>query len=323
METPIKYIESEKEIFYMSLIDNNAKIVVGMLNNIIEIYSLDLNKKLLTIENQPSTFFTELSDKYVHKGITKIKLLCCSYNYIIKILEIIIINDKIGYNLLYSFHPKESRSEISKAIELKNENKNIASIDENNIIIYEYIQDVNYEEIKKIHVEGANDILNLNENLFCISLKNQGIIQFYDNINFDLIKEVRNIETYGCNDYLCKLNEKFLIVGGFDYISMIDIQNKQLDTKMELIKYKERITCSCSVLDKCIFMVGTKYKKTENEFSYDIIIYKLNEYNTLIEVKRFSNAHNQIINAIIYFSEKIISCSEDKKIKMWNILFTD
>ena len=150
METPIKYIESEKEIFYMSLIDNNTKIIVGMLNNIIEIYSFDLNKKLLTIENQPSTFFTELSDKYVHKGITKIKLLCCSYNYIIKILEIIIINDKIGYNLLYSFHPKESRSEISKAIELKNENKNIASIDENNIIIYEYIQDVNYEEFKKI-----------------------------------------------------------------------------------------------------------------------------------------------------------------------------
>ena len=49
METPIKYIESEKEIFYMSLIDNNTKIVVGMLNNIIEIYSFDLNKKLLTI----------------------------------------------------------------------------------------------------------------------------------------------------------------------------------------------------------------------------------------------------------------------------------
>ena len=37
----------------MSLIDNNTKIVVGMLNNIIEIYSFDLNKKLLTIENQP------------------------------------------------------------------------------------------------------------------------------------------------------------------------------------------------------------------------------------------------------------------------------
>ena len=88
--------------------------------------------------------------------------------------------------------------------------------------------------------------------------------------------------------------------------------------KYIIIKYKERITCSCSILDKCIFIVGTKYKKTENEFSYDIIIYKLSEYNTLIEVKRFSNAHNQIINAIIYLSGKIFSCSEDKTIKIWN-----
>ena len=113
-QKPVNEIQFDKEIFYISFIDNNSKIVIGMPNNIIEIYSSNLEKKLLSLYNQPSSYFTELSDKVNEKGISKIKLLCCSYNYIIKILEIIFIKDKVGYNLLYSFHPKESRNEISK-----------------------------------------------------------------------------------------------------------------------------------------------------------------------------------------------------------------
>ena len=314
----IKEIQLEREIFYISFIDNNSKIVIGMPNNIIEIYTSNLDKKLLSICNQPSTYFTELSDKINEKDISKIKLLCCSYNYIIKILEIIFIKDKVGYNLLYSFHPKESRNEISKAIELNNEDKNIVSIDENNIIIYEYKENDNYYELKKIQVEGVNDIININKNLFCVSLKNKGIIQFYGTENFELIGEVENIETYGCNNYLCKLNEKYLFVGGFDYISLLDIKNMQLNTKIELIKCKERITCSYSINNENILIVGTKYKKINDEFAYDIIIYKFNENNTLTEIKRYANAHNQIINAIIYLSGKIFSCSEDKTIKIWS-----
>ena len=320
-ENPTKEIILEKEIFYISFIDNNTKIVVGTLNNIIEIFSSDLGQKLITIINQPSSYFTELSDKVIDKNIKRLRLLCCSYDYIIKILEIIIINEnKVGVNLLHSFHPKESRNEINKAIELKNEKKNIVSIDENNIIIYEYLENENYFEIKKIQVEGANDILNINEKLFCVSLNNKGIIQFYDSQNFELIKEIKNIEAFGCNDYLCKLNEKFLLVGGFDYISILDINCLQLNTKIELKKYKERITCSCSIIDRNILIVGTKYKNIDGEFMFDIVLYKLDEFHCLSEIKRYANAHNKIINAIIYYSGKIISCSEDKKIKIWNFI---
>ena len=221
-------------------------------------------------------------------------------------------------NLLYSFHPKESRNEISKAIELNNNNKNIVSIDENNIIIYEFIED-NYYEYQKIHVEGANDILNLSNGLFCVSLKNKGIIQFYETLNFELINEINHIETYGCNDYMCKLNEKFLFIGGFDYISIIDINFMQLNTKLELYKYKERITCTCSVIDENILIVGTKYKNIDDDFFYDIVIYELDEYNNLNIIKRFNKVHDKIINAIIYNSGNIISCSEDKKIKILKI----
>ena len=320
-ENPTKEIILEKEIFYISFIDNNTKIVVGMQNDIIEIYNSDLEQKLITINNQPSSYFTELSDKVIEKNIRKIKLLLFSYNNILKIFEIIIIdNNKVGFNLLHSFHPKESRNEINKAIELKNEKKNIVSIDENNIIIYEYLENENYFEIKKIQVEGANDILNINEKLFCVSLNNKGIIQFYDSQNFELIKEIKNIEAFGCNDYLCKLNEKFLLVGGFDYISILDINCMQLNTKIELKKYKERITCSCSIIDRNILIVGTKYKNIDGEFMFDIVLYKLDEFHCLSEIKRYANAHNKIINAIIYYSGKIISCSEDKKIKIWNFI---
>ena len=320
-ENPTKEIILEKEIFYISFIDNNTKIVVGMQNDIIEIYNSDLEQKLITINNQPSSYFTELSDKVIEKNIRKLKLLCCSYNYILKLFEIIIIdNNKVGFNLLHSFHPKESRNEINKAIELKNENKNIVSIDENNIIIYEYLDNENYFEIKKIQVEGANNIININEKLFCVSLNNKGIIQFYDSNNFELIKEIKNIEAYGCNDYICKLNQKYLFVGGFDYISILDINCMQLNTKIQLMKYKERITCSCPIKDKNILIVGTKYKNINDEFMYDIVLYKLDDNNCLSEIKRYSNAHDKIINAIIYYSGKIISCSEDKKIKIWNFI---
>ena len=319
-ENQIKEITLEKEIFYISFIDNNTKIVVGMQNETIEIYNTDLDKKLITINNQPSSYFTELQDKIIDKNIKRIKLLCCSYNYLLKIFEIIIIdNNKIGFNLLHSFHPNESRNEINKAIELTNEKKNIVSIDENNIIIYEYLDDENYFEIKKIQVEGANDILNINEKLFCVSLNNKGIIQFYDSQNFELIKEIKNIEAYGCNDYICKLNQKYLFVGGFDYISILDINCMQLNTKIQLMKYKERITCSCPIKDKNILIVGTKYKNQDEEFMFDIVIYKLDESYYLSEIKRYANVHTKLINAIIYSSGKIISCSEDKKIKIWSI----
>lgn len=319
-ENQLKEITLEKEIFYISFIDNNTKIVVGMQNETIEIYNSDLNEKLITINNQPSSYFTELQDKVIEKNIKRIKLLCCSYNYKLKIFEIFIIdNNKIGFNLLHSFHPKESRNEINKAIELTNEKKNIVSIDENNIIIYEFLDDENYFEIKKIQVEGVNDILNINEKLFCVSLNNKGIIQFYDSHNYELIKEIKNIEAFGCNDYICKLNQKYIFVGGFDYISILDINCMQLNTKIQLMKYKERITCSCPIIDKNILIVGTKYKNQEGEFMYDIVIYELDESYYLSEIQRYTNAHSKLINAIIYCSGKIISCSEDKKIKIWSI----
>ena len=97
---------------------------------------------------------------------------------------------------------------------------------------------------------------------------------------------MENIETYGCNNYLCKLNEKYLFVGGFDYISLLDIKKMLLNSIIDLIKYKERITCSYSINSENILIVGTKYKKINDEFDYDIIIYKFNENNTLTEIKR-------------------------------------
>ena len=82
--------------------------------------------------------------------------------------------------------------------------KNIASIDEYNIIIYELLTTNKYIEIKKIPAKGVNDILNINEKIFCVSLPNKGIIQFYDSDAFELISEIKKIECYGCNNYNSK-----------------------------------------------------------------------------------------------------------------------
>lgn len=317
---PIKKIESEKEIFSLCKIDNNSKIVIGMSNDTIAIYSSDLSSKIVEINNQPSFYISELPDKTNRGGI---KLLCCSYSYQFKILELIFnFKNKFAYNILYTIEPNESRNEINKAIELKNEDKNIVSIDENNIIVYKLLGGVNYTEIKKISEEGATDILNINNNLFCVSFKNKGTIQFYDNKTFNLIKQVKNIESYGCNNYICKLNNDILFIGGFEYISLIDIELKQLNNKIELIKNKERITCTCPVIEKGILIAGTKYKfrkENDDEFLFDIIIYKLNIDMILTEIKRFPKAHDKIINSIVEINGYIISCSDDKKIKQWYI----
>ena len=67
-----------------------------------------------------------------------------------------------------------------------------------------------------------------------------------------------------------------------------------------------------------LLFTGTKYK-IDKEFLYDIIVYKLDCDNILQEVLRFPNAHDKIINCIIYINGSIISCSEDKKIKKWDL----
>ena len=314
---PIKEIESKKEIYTLCKIDNNSKIAIGMSNDYLSIYNSDLSVKMVTLDNQPSYYFTELSGRTNRNGI---KLLCCSYSYKIKIIEFIFKdNHKVEYDILYTIEPKESRNEISKAIELDNESKDIVSIDEQNIIIYKLVNDSKYIETKKISVEGANDILNLNEKIFCVSLKNMGILQFYDNNNYNLVNQIKNIESYGSNNYICKLKENILCIGGFEYISLIDINLAQLNNKTELIKNKERITSTCWILEKRWLLAGTKYKSIENdEFFFDIIIYELNNDNILNEIKRITNAHNKIINSIIYNDGKIISGGEDKLIKIWN-----
>ena len=209
----IQEIEVEKEIYCICKLDSNSKIAIGMTNDFLSIYTSDLSTKLATIDSQPSYFFMELSGRTNRNGI---KLLCCSYSYQIKIIELIFKNNKVEYSILYTFEPNESRNEISKAIELNNEDKSIVSIDEQNIIIYKLVSDVNYFEKKRIPVEGANDILNINEKIFCVSLKNKGILQFYDNKNFTLVDEIKNIESYGCNNYICKLNENILCIGGYE-----------------------------------------------------------------------------------------------------------
>ena len=81
---------------------------------------------MAAINNQPSYFLFELSGRTNRNGI---KLLCCSYSFQIKIIELIFTNNKVQYNILHVIEPNESRNEINKAIEFNSEDKNISSID--------------------------------------------------------------------------------------------------------------------------------------------------------------------------------------------------
>lgn len=309
----------EQEILCLCLFDKNSKIAIGMTNGKLSIYSSDFKTKYLTLEHQQTLYITTLLNSSLNID-NIIILLCCSYSSHINLLSLKIENDNsIKYISLKQIEPNESRGEISKAIELSNEDKNIVSIDDHSIIIYKLLSDKNYYEIKQIFVDGVNDIIDLKNNMFAVSQKNYGIIKIYECDNYNLIKEIKNIETNGSNNYMNLLNENILFIGGFEFISLISINNFQLNTKIELIKTKERVTCCCLGENNKCLVVGTKHKSKElDKFLFDIVIYKLNKENILEEIKRYDNAHNNIINFVVCVNGKIISCSEDKKIKIWN-----
>jgi WD40 repeat protein len=130
-------------------------------------------------------------------------------------------------------------------------------------------------------------------------------IQFFE-LNSRKLKEIININRdirWGASKLLCMINERCLCVGGANKITLIDIYNKNIIREIEE-----------SGNHICLYKLNDNILLTGKD--NDITQWKINDNNLTLVCKK-EKAHQSTIREIIRFNNLIISCSDDKSIKVW------
>ena len=134
---------------------------------------------------------------------------------------------------------------------------------------------------------------------------NKDKIQFFE-LNSRKLKEIININRdihWSPDNLLCMMNERCLCVGGTNKITLIDVYQKSI---IKEIEDQGVHFCLCKLNDN-ILLSGK-----EN----DITQWKISQ-NNLTLVSKKEKAHQGYIFQIIKFNNLVISCSDDKSIKIW------
>ena len=188
---------------------------------------------------------------------------------------------------------------VVKIIQLKNENLLSISYD-NSLKIWKKEND-KYKEIKNIKCDDCIlDIIEYDYDKIAFSCINKSIY-FYNLIEDKYIKKINNIKCNIWNNTLCLINN-ILIVGGLKSIYFINLNDYSIYFELKNINF-----WSFLKLDDDIIITGN-----EN----DIIKWKFKD-NKLIFISKYENAHQKSIRSIIKFDNYILTCSEDKTIKIW------
>ena len=262
--------------------------------------------------------------------------------------SIIIYNQK-------TFEPemtiKDSKS-IYDIIQLKNGNLVSCSNDDKKMNVYKINENNNYKLISQVDAGKDNSpfqiqelengeiglvaynsiifYLNINNKLdedFNIKFNDNQIGQFYEmlpvkkgelvlsgekdkiqffELNSRKLKEIININRdirWYPSKLLCMMNERCLCVGGANKITLIDIYNKNIIREIEE-----------SGTHRCLYKLNDNILLTGK--GNDITQWKINDNNLTLVCKK-EKAHQSSINEIIRFNNLIISCSDDKSIKVW------
>ena len=120
------------------------------------------------------------------------------------------------------------------------------------------------------------------------------------------MKEIINInrDIYWTPDFLlCMINERCLCVGGADKISLIDVYQKNIIREIE---DKGVLICLYKLNDN-ILLSGNKSDITE---------WKICQNNLTLICKK-EKAHKGYVRKIIKFYKNIVTCSDDKSLKIW------
>ena len=288
----------------------------------LNIYNISSN---LTIDREYSIKESDNIINYASK-LTNGNLIICLSNSI-KIIKILKEKHSNKYEILQELKPKNKCLNIIKAIEIKNNNNYIISCAQIYLTIYERNKDF-YHEIGNIKAGiEIKCIENINDKCFATIQPKRQTINFYDIADFEnncLV--LRDIQTsYG--RYILKFIEKFnsIFVAGIYGIYLISAENYQL---ISFFKTDEWISSiNYNSFNNCIICGSYKENIVNNNKSYDLIIFSLEEENikdnclnniNLIEEERKKNIH--LSDIMVINSSKngiIITGSNDKYIKIW------
>ena len=229
-------------------------------------------------------------------------ILSCSYNNEIKIYKLI---GKYDYQIIQKLN--KHKNFVFKVIQLKNEN--LISVSQDETIKFWKKYEEKYIHIDSIHDKiFFQDIIEINNNEIAVSSSKLELIIFYEIENKKEIFRINSIKCYFWNNILKKLNNKILLVGGYDEFYIIDYLEHKLKIK---INNNNCDVTSILILNENDFLIGDffgnikkfKYKNNKCELIYDK-----------------QNAHFNEIYSMINFNNKFLfTCSEDYYIKIWKI----
>ena len=177
----------------------------------------------------------------------------------------------------------------------------VVSYKKNGICIF----NIDYNKLEKI-----NHIYH-NENIITIFLSNKNNIMIFYISNNIIIWDINNNCIYDkininhqINSITMIKDDMYIIFVSYNYIYVYDIENKKYD---KIIINNEKINQSYYLYDDILILCS----------DYDIYIWDIKQCNIIRKI----NAHKEKINKIILTLDKkfIISCSEDKTIKIWDI----
>ena len=134
---------------------------------------------------------------------------------------------------------------------------------------------------------------------------NKDKIQFFE-LNSRKLKEIININRdihWSPDNLLCMMNERCLCIGGKNKITLIDIYQKSIIKEIE-----------DQGVHMCLFKLNDNILLSGKE--NDITQWKISQ-NNLTLVSKKEKAHQGYIFQIIKFNNLVISCSDDKSIKIW------
>ena len=227
-------------------------------------------------------------------------LISCSSDETIKIFKLF---DDNSYKVEQTLN--EHKLYVKKVIELNN-NFLVSSSLDRTLIIWEKNQNENYIIYCMIE-EGyyADNILEINEHVFVYNNWNNELI-FFDYVNCKDIKLIKNIFCSHSNESFLKLNENILLIGGLDFIYIIDLINYENLKQIKIFDW----ACCIKHLRENIIVVSE---------GTDLKFYKYVN-DDLILVYEKKNVHNQSIKSVIKLNERtIMTASYDSLIKIINL----
>ena len=249
----------------------------------------------------------------------------CSWDVTLKIIKLFPNNT---YKVIQEL--KEHTFIVDKALETE-DGKLITCANDKLVIVWKKNKENNLFEVeKKINannrdIPDSNIVLINQKILLCTSVSDKNLKFFEIKKDFQLMFAFNNIECCFSRNSIIYIKQKdLLLVGGTNNNGIYLFNIKKIPHFIG--KYYSEFAnevYSIILLSDGDLLVGIKENdKEKKESKNNICKFRINKKNKeLLLVNKMENAHEDLINGIIDWKERdfIISCSKDKKVKIWTL----